>query len=479
MYLLNIPSKSLQTNIIFLIYISLCITFLNCILLVANEIHPYINCSKTITILAVSGLIPFLISSSRQQFSPSRLFALSVLVFILARPIINIFVSVELVQIGDRITDTNLANTMLVLAISIWCSTIGYLTYFLYSCNKKPTSIRTNRVFVIPFSQALNRIIFILFLAFGTLFLVKSCKSANMLSSVDYFTAVSDPSFHAHLFLFFRAKLIGLLWVFSKRSPESVNVYAKYLFIFSLGFLIIGLRGYFMSYALIFLYFIFEKKRMNLFLGIILSGCFLWISSFVLEYRLGYTLYNNFGEMLISPFYSQGASFEVVFGATNFLEELHSVLPLSEYLTHRKSFGDYIDLVRGVTFTEGGFASSYYAEAYYFGLPFLIFLSFFLGIAISYLDRLSNKIFSSRDSFDVFRAKVILVSVLPNLVFFARSSAFDFLSKLLMFILILRILYRPSHQCHHSQASSHSTPIVVNQCSLKLINDMPLQSRWL
>jgi hypothetical protein len=433
-------------------------------LLVVNEIYPCIDDFKIITIIAVSGLIPFVISSSRQQFSPSRLFALSVLIFILARPIISIFFSVELVQIGDRITDINLANTMLVLAISIWCSTIGYLSYFLYSCNKKLTIIRTNRVFVIPFSQGVNRIIFILFLALGTLFLVKSCKSASMLSSVDYFTAVSDPSFHDHLYFFFRAKLIGLLWVFSKRSPEAVNVYAKYLFIFSLGFLIIGLRGYFMSYALIFLYFIFEKKRMNLFLGIVLSGCFLWISSFVLEYRLGYKLYNNFGEMLTSPFYTQGASFEVVFGATNFLEELHSVLPLNEYLTHRKSFGDYIDLVRGVTFTEGGFASSFYAEAYYFGLPFLIFLSFFMGIAISYLDRLSNRIISSRDSFDVFRAKLILVTVLPNLVFFARSSAFDFLSKLLMFIIILRILYRPGHQCH-SQASSHSTPLqLTNAC---------------
>ena len=168
--------------------------------------------------------------------------------------------------------------------------------------------------------------------------------AAAMMSGVDYFTVVSDPEFHKHLFLFFMSKNLGLLWLLIARSTRDIKLYVGLLLGFSIGFLLIGLRGYFMAYLFVYLYIHYEKKKINVLTFTLLAVAILYVSSFVLEYRLGFEIFADKISMITSPFYQQGATFEVVFGAVSFPEKLSQCISFNDYVLAQVSFGNCVNI---------------------------------------------------------------------------------------------------------------------------------------
>jgi hypothetical protein len=276
-----------------------------------------------------------------------------------------------------------------------------------------------------------------------------------MLSTVDYFTAVDDPSFHEHIKYFFIAKSLMIIWIALSRSKRNIALGSLILLIFSGGFLLIGLRGYFAAHFFLFLYFYNEKHVIKIFPLLLGTLLFLYGASFILEYRLGFMLFDNVFDMISSPIYQQGASFEVVFGAVTFPDEVSKCISMYEFFTKVKPFGDCIDLVRGVPFVQGGFASSFFAESYYIGLFFLIIISALLGAAVRFLDELSIISTNSTNRGESFVAAFVLFLVIPNLVYFARSNVFDFLFKLAASCFIVFFIYFV-HSSHSENLKSNS-----------------------
>lgn len=410
------------------------------IILMAIEAGVSFEAYNYLPVFSFAGLLPFIfVGNSSHQFLPSRLFVLSICSFILARPLINLFQDVDLVEVGNGINNNNIFKTLLIISIFIWISGIA----FILGNNVLRVLVSSGRIYFgskirFPSLIVFKNFFFASFVFLGIVFLLKSADAAAMMSGVDYFTVVSDPEFHKHLFYFFLAKNLGLLWVFVTRSAGAVKLYAGLLLSFSIGFLLIGLRGYFMAYLFIYLYLHYEKRKINILMLASLAIAILYISSLVLEYRLGYEIFDDKVSMFTSPFYQQGATFEVIFGSVSFPEKLSQCISLEEYILGEKRFGDCVDFVRGVPFVEGGFASSILAEAYYFGLvPFLI-ISVIVGFAVALLNKLSD---ISVNSNNAFIAKLVILATLPNLVYIGRSGAFDFIVKLLAMLIIIRLFY--------------------------------------
>lgn len=408
--------------------------------LIAIDAGVILDSYHLITLCSIIGLLPFFfVGENSHQFSPSRLLALSFCIFILARPVIDLFQSIELVEVGNGINDKNIFKTLLVISIFIWVSGVSYtfLNKILNTSTLK-RSICFERALRFPSLKIFKNFFFSCFLIVGIAFVVRSVSAATMMSGIDYFTAISDPEFHKHLFLFFLSKNLGLIWLLIARSSGAIKLYAGVLLVFSLGFLLIGLRGYFMAYLFIYLYLHYEKKRISLLTLSSLAIAVLYISSLVLEYRLGFEIFEDKVSMLTSPFYQQGATFEVVFGAVSFPEELGQCISFDDYILGQTRFGDCVDIVRGVPFVEGGFASSIFAEAYFLGmLPFLL-ISSLVGFAVATLNKLST---ISLKSHDAFIAKLFILTSLPNLVYIGRSGAFDFIFKFLSVLILVKIFY--------------------------------------
>lgn len=395
-----------------------------------------------LTLLALGGLIPFITTPTKILLSPGRMYALSVVAFILARPLILLFEQIDLVQVGNGVTVENISKTLAIIALSIWMSAIGF-------------SVGTfNGLLLLNATQKLRfalpsytkHIAFSVFITFGLYFLYSSWVASLTLQTLDYFSAVEDPSYFTHVKYFFIAKLFAIAWLASIPSRNNFKVCAFLLLFFSSGFLLIGLRGYFIAYLFLYLYFFNETRAIKLWMSIVGSLCLLFGASFILEYRLGYDLFDSPLEMVTVPFYQQGATFEVVFGSVSFPEKITECISYVDYFMKLRPFGDCVDSARGVPFVQGGFASSFFAEAYYFGIVPLLVISVLFGVAVKFADTLSSLRTGIKSLQPSFGAGFILFLIIPNLVYFARSSAFDFLFKVLEVVIIFYFLYtsRPS-----------------------------------
>ncbi len=429
-------SYSLANKLICFMGLIISITCLIILLLI--EINVEVSMLSFFTILALSGLLPFILHSSPVFFSPSRLFSISIFAFILARPSFNLFLDVELVTVGNNINQLNLTKTLIILTLSIWLANISYALTSIGSYVYFGDILKLR----LPTANIFKNTILCFSIFSGSYFLIKSWEASKLIGLIDYFSALSDPNFHKHIKYFFIAKSLLIFWILLSREKKAVEFASRVLLFFSIGFLLIGLRGYFVAYFFLFVYFLNERIKINFLqisVGLIV---FLFGSSFILEYRLGFSIYDNIFDMISSPILQQGSTFEVVFGVVNFHNEIFNCISRFEFLANIKSLGVCIDITRGVPFEEGGFASSFFAESYYLGLIFFILNSVLIGAAVRFCDFLSEISVGPTGQGPSFIAAFILFLVIPNLVYFGRSSAFDFLFKLTTACLLMVFFYK-------------------------------------
>lgn len=391
-----------------------------------------------VVLMAVSLLTLLWRSGKNLLVSPVRLYVVSLVAFILARPLINLIFPVAVVEVGSGITEQNVTSTLAIVSLSIGVTSLSYFA------SVRAVSIRAFAVPVrlrIQLPALTSEFALAAMLALGMLFLYHSWVASQTLGTVDYFSAIDNPEFHAHIRFFFVAKMFGILWLISATHEDRFRACAGLLCAFSVGFLLIGLRGYFLSYLFLWVYFFNEKRKISGIIVVLSTGGLLYLASYVLEYRLGFSVYDSALEMIIMPLYQQGASFEVVFGAVSFPNELSNCLSLLDYFLGNSSFGACVDSARQIPFENGGYASSFFAEAYYIGLPALVLLSALLGFGVRLTQHLSRLRTLLGRKHEFFAAGLILFYVLPNLIYFARSSAFDFVVKLGATLVLCLVLF--------------------------------------
>mgnify|MGYP000258702883 CR=1 FL=1 len=132
-----------------------------------------------------------------------------------------------------------------------------------------------------------------------------------------------------------------------------------------------------------------------------------------------------------------------VFGAVNFRDGVLSCIDFLDYFLGAE-FGVCVDRARGVFFEEGGgFGSSLFAEIYYLGVWGVLLISISFGFSLSLLQSAYLNLRCSKLK-DI-NAGILVFFLTPNLVYFARSSALDFIGKfveVLMMMMILLIIKR-------------------------------------
>ncbi|EHH0796053.1 hypothetical protein J7I09_004547 [Vibrio vulnificus] len=172
---------------------------------------------------------------------------------------------------------------------------------------------------------------------------------------------------------------------------------------------------------------------------VILGLSILLLSASVLSFRLGFDVFDGYDyfSIILKTISQQGATFEVVFGAVNFLKEINSCISYYDYFIEGVSFGDCVDVSRGVNFFQGGFASSFFAELFYFW-PIAVIIIPLFAFSLRLTNTAYNHFLSIGYSYKT--GALFVFFLLPNLVYFARSSVFDLIEKSLLSIFFIVFL---------------------------------------
>lgn len=398
-----------------------------------------VGVNNILLIKAYIFIVTFLLiqfSFTVSLLSPSFLFVLSVFIFIWMRPFLFLFDYGELIYAGYPPTFEKLVNTYIYIGYSV---SIIIGTYFIFGrIARKTTNSLVNKpkLFI---SHYFTKSILCFGIFFGLLFY--SYQKASLIGLLSYLDLASSSEFHKHFKYFFYAKFLFLIYIiFSKFSEKKFLLISIITFVFSIGFILVGMRGYTISYFFLALFFVGIFYKINMKLFVVLSVLLLLVAGITMEYRLGYSLYSGYGDMFVKTFESQGASFEVVYGAVNYMDSIRRCISVESYFKG-ESFGNCVDTARGVYFAEGGgFASSFFAEIYYFSIPIALILLVILGFIIRSLDTMYMKIKNNKQNDSNFYLFIYMFLLIPSLVFFARSSCLDLISKFFVLYGLLYIL---------------------------------------
>lgn len=371
------------------------------------------------------------------KFSPSFLLVLSIFIFIWMRPFLSLFFDVTLVEAGYYPKEENLLITTGYIGFVISLIILSYTLFFNYTHRISTFYIQKyNYKFTI--NKSFNFLFYIAILL-GFLFLFHSINKMSLLGSLSYFEITATNNFYEHLFFFFLSKQLIILYLLLESNKKKNFIFISLIiFIFSIGFMLIGLRGYTIAYMFTLLFFINLQYRINFAYLIIIGISLIYVAALVIEFRLGFKLYDSFMDIVLKTFLSQGASFEVVYGSVTYQTELKECISYLDYFNKIIPFGDCVDKVRGVNFSGGGgFASAFFAEILYFSYFGVIIFTFLIGLIVAILDRLYLIIINEKNQEKKYFIYLLFFLILPNLVYLGRSSAFDLISKFIVSSLLI------------------------------------------
>ena len=175
-----------------------------------------------------------------------------------------------------------------------------------------------------------------------------------------------------------------------------------------------GLRGYTIAYGFLLLFFLDIRYRLKIKWLLLVAILVTTISSLILNYRIGIEVNSGLLGIIFNPLLQQGASFETVYGALKYNEKILSCI----------SYYDYF-------FKEGGsFASSFYSELIYLGWIIGSVALLLFAFSLAFVQSCYEKIIkNSMNNKLAYTYRLIIFLALPNLIYFARSSLFDFITK--------------------------------------------------
>lgn len=404
---------------------------------------------ELVTTIACCTLLPLLLNRTGASVTPARLFAISIAVFLLARPLLYLALSLPMVQAGQKPQAISLIATIAVVSSFSSTAALGFslpFPAFASALSRDHLRIRTPEIF--------GLLLFATGIVLCVLFLTSSVSAFSVLRSYSsYFDALDDPQLHSHVWLFFQGKMMLIL---GQALLPKRNLFLKIsviLFVAATGFLLIGLRGYFIIYLALAVFFAAERYKINVLSVVILGTVVLFGAGLFLQYRIGTQLFAGPLDVLITTLHTQGATFEVAYGAVAYSAQLSQCINPIEYLGGAKSVGVCIDTVRDIGFASGGFGTSIVAELYFLSLPILLAVAFVVGLAVRVLQDLSIYRLQRQN----FVAGLILIMTIPNLFYIGRSDATDFASNFAVicaFALLFYLHDRPRTSPTLGQASA-------------------------
>tara|TARA_R110001583_G_scaffold21050_4_gene80193 strand:- start:347 stop:1699 length:1353 start_codon:yes stop_codon:yes gene_type:complete len=381
-------------------------------------------------------LLVFYVSSEQKSFfSPVVFFLVSTIVFVGGRGFLSVVLNFPLIEAGYPSKRKLEISALFLIVLVVSFMLLGYYVSTMLSEKKSPA--HTGLILKIPWF--LNFIFLIFSGLFLTKFFYESYVLIPLISKSDFLEISGTESVMGHINYFFYGKFLLIPYLFFSDNRKRFLVAASFLALSSIGFLFIGLRGYFMVYFMLFLFFFNSFFKINI---LYLSGVFVaifFVAAKTIEYRLGYSLYDGFLDLIFKTLHQQGASFEVLYGVVAYTDEVRDCMPLREYFSNPGGFGACVDKSRGVFWEYGGFASTFFAEIYYLGwLPTIILAGTF-GYILKKLERYSI-LYQSEviNGSAVGHSGFILFLVLPNLLYYGRGGAFDFIYK---FLLVFSFIY--------------------------------------
>lgn len=395
-------------------------------------LEDYLYNTFLVSITALLGFFCFQ-GNYKSPLSIASLVSISIFFFMWVRPFLTLFFDKDVVEAGIVLSRRSIHESVVILALGILFIVSGYILGERLGLKlvRRLVTVRTPSL-----PRLVNSFIIILALCSGLFFLAKSYMLAQQYMVGDYFAALENPEFHAHIFTFFIAKNLLLLWgLFGKHHNRILIISFLWMF-FALGFLMIGLRGYFFTYLFLFVFVYGLERRINYMFLITLGVGSLVFANVLLEYRLGFELASGVIGRISQTLHGQGASFEVLYGAVNFDSAVGECLSSTS-----QSFGVCVDQARSINFVSGGFSTSFFAEAYYKGWLFYIFWCLLLGYLVRSLDGVVALYKEGKAGINNSGAILFLIlSVLPNLVYFSRSSMYEFLLKFLQVAIVLMVV---------------------------------------
>ncbi|MCY1686340.1 hypothetical protein [Yersinia enterocolitica] len=384
-------------------------------------------------IFIVSIFTFFIFNKCDGYISPISFFILSTIVFIMVRPVYYGFGGdiYNVITAGYGVNNINIVRAFLLTGC-----VINFIICFYYLSSNVTEGILKKIPNIYFYNVPLSRLTFLIGCTFAVGFIYTSFENFALLGEGNVFSA-EKLGIYDDLYLFKISKIAFLLSLILAKNKNFL-LYSLVIFLSSIGFILVGQRGYTIVYFFCFLFFLNLKYKVNIFQLSIIAVFLLVISSIVINYRVGRDVNSGLLRMIINPILQQGASFEVVFGVSNFKQKVLSCISYSDYFSNF-DFGSCVDKSRGVNFIEGGgFSTSFFAEVIYFGFFWGATICILFGFCLSLVNRAYLKLINNDNAYAM---SLIILFITPNLIYFSRSTAFDFIIKTFISILALYVIF--------------------------------------
>ena len=372
----------------------------------------------------------------RNFLDPMFLFCFSTTIFVLSRPILYIVLDKKPIEAtGYTILGLLNATSAVILIYSI-----VFVFIFSFSCSKKITNLFNYNIKLNGFN--IVSVCFFIFAAFCSVkFLYESYSAAQKIGAASYFDLASNGDFYHHIIYFSILKMVAIFAALILGTKKCYTYTSFFIFISSIGFILIGLRGYPVSFLFSFLVILSLSRKIPISSLVIIGLLTILMAGMVLEYRIGYQIFDSKLELVFMPIFQQGATFEAVYGAVNNIDALRECVSFFDFYFSGVNFGSCIDSARGVYFSEGGgFASSFFAEVWYLGWIGVVTYSLGLAIALSLVSKVYKSILNKDQEFSERFGIFLLITSIPNIVYIGRSSSYDAILKVFLVVIILVIL---------------------------------------
>ena len=143
---------------------------------------------------------------------------------------------------------------------------------------------------------------------FSAIFLIKSYKKFIILGQVSVFEA-DAYGLHDELFWFTLSKYCYILSLLFSKNKNFI-LYSLLIFITSIGYILVGLRGYTIAYGFLLLFFLDIRYRLKIKWLLLVAILVTTISSLILNYRIGIEVNSGLLGIIFNPLLQQGASWQ-------------------------------------------------------------------------------------------------------------------------------------------------------------------------
>lgn len=392
-----------------------------------------------IATLNIALIINYLKNQTGSFFSPASIFFMFYWLMLVGRPLIYglHLTDQDLVSASEyNLNDVGLVNLIICMVLNL----IGLFTVLI-------DFIILENFFIFPSFEIGHKgraLLLLIFFISGFMMLKDGIAGFKALSNSNYIELIENGELVAFSQLSYT--LLKWTWflLFIAYPKHSIIICLTFI-VFLCALPMTGMRGYFIIYMLMVLVFLELRKKIKLKLKLLVPFIFilLTVTTLLLEYRLGFKVTDgSFFDPFFNAIFSQGATYEVVYGAFTFNDKVSFIQnAIFPSIFGNPPFGTNIDILRGINngVDEIGFATSAIAELISGGPIIAILYSSILAFSLKILSIANNSISKGNGSYFVifFLAPIIWGQPRGSIVQFIVK--FGFLLAIFVIVRVLKI----------------------------------------